>query len=480
MMKADESISLFGDILNPKFFGLLSGTNKVQNFILVNFIDDYFGDSVAAIKKEELTKKLDDFIISHNITSVGDDVADKEAFAFNGIPENKASLFIRDLVDRGWLEEEFDGFTAYDRRSDGFVKIVEALNSLITDETNTQEYSTPIINIYQVLMAHDFTNPVETLEGIDSNRKKIISDLESIDSKIRRFINRAMKDDKQTDQEILDTLVIKYSAQPYYRALTRLLGEANPAKFHTKVNSVINNILDNELDTFVMPYIERKFGNNLSDERYVEAKKESIEIIEGIFLKTKDLFDELGSDVDMISRRNTQYVGSSKSRLMFRLNYEKNISGDIASVLRKMKEKNVKDDIEYSDLFGMAYFEQVDADSLMKPRKMAEKAPSEVEIQVRKLNEKLLERAKKLSEYQNKFSNESIMRFIEERIKEKREVSASEFDISDIDDVIKTMMVPIFLSMKTNKRYEVEKKVPNRFKIFGFDMPDYVIRREIK
>jgi hypothetical protein len=29
--------------------------------------------------------------------------------------ENKAVIFIRDLINRGWLEQEFDGFTAYVR-----------------------------------------------------------------------------------------------------------------------------------------------------------------------------------------------------------------------------------------------------------------------------------------------------------------------------------------------------------------------------
>jgi hypothetical protein len=66
-MKAEDSLNLFGDILNQRFFGLLSGANKVQNLILVNFIDNYFGDSISSHTRDDLTEKLDDFIKSNKI-----------------------------------------------------------------------------------------------------------------------------------------------------------------------------------------------------------------------------------------------------------------------------------------------------------------------------------------------------------------------------------------------------------------------------
>jgi hypothetical protein len=414
------------------------------------------------------------------IINLGDDVSDLNTDAGpipNGF-ENKAVIFIRDLINRGWLEQEFDGFTAYVRRSDGFVKIIGALNNLVSEETKTREYSAPIIDIYQLLMHHDFKDKyVETLQTIEDDRKEIISDLESIDSKIRRFINRAMKNDKQSDQELLDNLLIKYRTQPFYKALTKLIGEANPAKFKNDVDKTIDAILTDELDNFVIPLIERDHGEKYTSIEYDSFKKECTKIVEDTFVNTRELFDRLSEDVKAISNRNTNFVYSSKARLLFRLNHEKNINGEISSVLRLLKKKGAEDDLDYSKAFGMTYFNLVDSYSLMKPRKMSEKAPLEVESVPKKKDEDLIEQARRLSEYQNKYSYESIRLFLENQLGNKDQIYASEFVNRNIDDIIKTMLIPVFFSIKSHSLYSVTKKENDMFESLGFNLTNYIVRR---
>lgn len=480
MNNLTQSLSLFGDVIPANFFGILTGANQSRNFILLWDLDDYFGDSINGVEREAIVQHIDDFISKNGMTNIGEDDLTKTEEAGKTqttyTTRVKASLFVKDMVDRGWLEEEQIGFTSYERRSDAFVAVFGALKELVLGQDNQEEYSTALLNIYQIVSVHNTSAYVEMIESIRSNRDDLVKELKSIDSKIKRFITKALGGPEKGDKELLDTLLIKYRSQPYYRALIHLNLEENPAKFQAGILNGLERLETADLENAITAFVSTKEGS-LTGENYEKAREKYREIILGVLHDTERTIESLGDQVDSISRRNSSYVSSTREILSFRLNHGKNINGLIDSVLRKIKADDQEERFDYSQAFPVPFFHQVDTDSLYRSRKIAAKAPKQVVAPHRKTDPALVEEARRLAEFQSKFTREAVESFVSDNLGEKTSIRASEIKVENIDDALRLLMVPIYGNME-DSIYIVGKPDGTRFSEFAFDMDNYVISRK--
>jgi len=481
MEKLNQSLSLFGDVIPPNFFGILSGTNQARNFVLLWDLDDFFGDSINGVERDEIIQHVDSFISRNNMLDIGEDTttqtggSDKIASSTSRM---RASLFVKDLVDRGWLEEEQIGFTSFERRSDSFVAVFGALKGLVLGQDTQDEYSTALLNIYQIVSVHNANAYVETIESIKKNREDLVAELKSIDSKIKRFINKALGGPEKGDKELLDNLVIKYRSQPYYRALIHLNDKENPYKFRFEVLKGLERYETVDLEDIVTAFVKAKRGD-LSGDDYQKARDEYREYVLEILHDTERTIDNLGEQVDSISRRNGSYISSTKEILNFRLNHGKNINGLIDSVLRQIKTVDSEERFDYSKAFEVPFFHQIDTDSLYRSRKVAAKAPKQISVTKTAADPALIEEAKRLSEYQSKFTREAVEAFVIGAMGDKPSIKASEIKIEGVDDALRLLMVPVYGNTEDSV-YSVAKPSGNRFDGFMFNMDDFVISRKEK
>jgi hypothetical protein len=458
MDKLNPSLSLFGDVIPPNFFGILSGANQSRNFVLLWQLDDLFGDSINGIERESVVQYIFSFISSNkNMLDIGSDSSSKlnENGKDSTSARLRASLFVKDLVDRGWLEEEQIGFTSFERRSDSFVAIFGALKELVLGQDSQEEYSTALLNIYQIVSIHNANAFVETIENIKKNREDLVSQLKSIDSKIKRFINKALGGPEKGDKELLDNLVIKYRSQPYYMALIHINEDENPSKFKFDILKGLERLETVDLEDIVTAFVKAKKGD-ITGDAYNEARVEYRKFVLGILNDTERTISELGDQVDSIYHRNGSYISATKEILNFRLNHGKNINGLIDSVLRKIKVNDQDETFDYTSAFSVPFFHQIDAYSIYRSRKITAKAPKQISVTKSAVNNALFDKAKQLSEYRSKFTREAVERFVLNAMGDEETIRASEIKISGTDDALRLLMVPIYGNIK-NSVYSVGK-----------------------
>lgn len=472
MVKLDQCLTLFGSLIPVNFFGILSGPNQVSNFVLLWEIDDFFGDSINGIEKDTLANHVDSFISSNKTIKIaGNDPEHPDQVASPS--RAKASSFVKDLIDRGWLEEEQSGFKSFERRSDGFVNVFGALKNLVVGQDTQEEYSTSLLSIYNAVCLHETQNFVEIIEGIKKDREDLVKELKSIDSKVKRFIQKALNGKEKNDKELLDTLLDKYQSEPYVRALLHLNLQENPAKFRHDIISGLERFETFDLEDIVTAFVMAKRGN-LEGDAYVKARNEYRVIVLDILHATEETVDGLSSQVESIMKRNASYVTSTRQILTFRLNHGENINGMIDSTLRKIKAKDSRSSFDYTPFFPVPFFHQIDVDSIYKSRKMAAKAPKEVTRTKREINPLLLEEAKRLAEYQSKFTREAVESFVLVSLDGKESIRASEIKVTNDDDALRLLMVPVFGS-QIDSLYSVSRPDETRFNGYLFNMNDFLI-----
>ena len=117
------------DIINPNFFGVLSGRNRVSNFLLITEISNFFGSQITVERKRLVDYIAEQIKIMH-IEDVGDDSGEEEAYELYGVVNQysqKANIFITYLEKRGWLDRDRNqDFIDIVSRTDAFLEIFDS------------------------------------------------------------------------------------------------------------------------------------------------------------------------------------------------------------------------------------------------------------------------------------------------------------------------------------------------------------------
>ena len=205
--------TLLFDIINPNFFGVLSGRNRVSNFLLITEISHFFGSQVTVERKRLIDYIAEQIKVMH-IEDVGDDVGDEETYELYGATNQhnqKANIFITYLEKRGWLDRDRNqDFIDIVSRTDAYLEIFDSLMKLIQEETDAKEQSTALLSLYRNIRDFDYKNATTSVESIEIASKDLEKSILSINSKIKRFVDKAMSDSSLDEREILKRLTIDY------------------------------------------------------------------------------------------------------------------------------------------------------------------------------------------------------------------------------------------------------------------------------
>lgn len=466
-------------ILNPNFFGILSGKNKTTNVLLIFETKRIFSSSLT-IYKDQLVNSLGEFMKIMNIQEI-DEIEDEELYFDDEEEDNergKASRFIKDLINRGWLEiDQDEQLNFIVSRTDGFIKITDALLQLINEDVAPNEYSSAVLNLYQTCKNFDYRNPTSTIETMDKTNKEIENNLLSINSKIKRFINRAMSDKNSSEKEILTKLTVDYQKLPSYIAFHNLLTRNNPDKYIETIFSCLDDLRNpSVIGTLLEDYVIVK-GLDINDvSSYNKARKYFFEVFDNI----EFTMNHIASSLNLISARNTTYVTSSKNRIRFRLNNEYDIKGAINSLLKIVKDYETPNEEDLYSEFNLYSYGQVDNKSLYKPRNLSKIAPKKVPLIVKTTNPTLQEKAKEFLKNKNMYSIEAINEFVRKNTINKSKAYIKEFKVENMEEFIKLMLVPVY-SSSSMSIYSISKPINETIIINGFKMKNYsVIKKEGK
>lgn len=468
--------ALLFDIINPNFFGVLSGRNRVSNFLLITEISHYFGSQVTVERKRLIDYIAEQIKVMH-IEDVGDDISEEETYELYGATNQynqKANIFITYLEKRGWLDRDRNqDFVDIVSRTDAFLEIFDSLMKLIQEETDAKEQSTALLSLYRNLRDFDYKNPTTSVESIEIASKDLEKSILSINSKIKRFVDKAMSDSSLDEREILKRLTIDYQKLSAYVSFHNLYTKNNPNKYSLAITNKIYDLQSDEtMNQVIDDYCKTK-GLNIEDEsERFKAKRYIEQVYEKVLFQT----ETIEQSISAIAARNYSYTSSSVDRINFRLNNERDIKGDINNLLKVIKQSSLED--EFETVFEFYSFDQTDNKSLFTARALSKIAPKETAFIKHEINPEALAKAEELIKQREMYSIQSVNKFVLEQLGERDRLLANELHVDNIEDFIKMMLVPVY-STNSGSSYTVSKLNNQKFDCLKYIVDDYeIIRRK--
>ena len=465
------------DIINPNFFGVLSGRNRVSNFLLITEISSFFGSQIT-VERKRLIDYISEQIKIMHIEDVGDDV-NEESVEFSGVSNQysqKANIFITYLEKRGWLDRDRNqDFVDIVSRTDAFLEIFDSLMKLIQEETDAKEQSTALLSLYRNIRDFDYKNATSSVESIEIASKDLEKSILSINSKIKRFVDKAMSDSSLNEREILKRLTIDYQKLSAYISFHNLYTKNNPNKYST---AIVNKIYDLQGDETMEQVIDdycRTKGLNIEDaaERF-KAKR----YIEQVYESVLSQIETIEASISAIAARNYSYTSSSVDRINFRLNNERDIKGDINNLLKTIKQSSLEDNFETD--FEFYCVDQVDNKSLFTARALSKIAPKETTFVRHEVNPEALAKAKELIRQREMYSIQAVNNFVLTQLGDREKMLANELHIDNIQDFITMMLIPVY-STNSGSSYVVTKLKNQSFDCLKYIVDDYeIIKRKEK
>ena len=83
-----------------------------------------------------------------------------------------------------------------------------AICELLENETNAKEFATPLLKLYRDLKNFDMANATASMQAVETDSKDLERALLSINSRIKRFVSKAMSDVNIGEKEILTRLTV--------------------------------------------------------------------------------------------------------------------------------------------------------------------------------------------------------------------------------------------------------------------------------
>lgn len=489
-----EDISIFS-VINPHFFGLLTGKNKANNFRLLVQTDIFFG-SQFSLDRGKLVDNLSEYIKNSNLDDVGDigESSDHEEgleeYLDDGegdVYQKKASAFVHAVEVRGWLDRDTDkrSFESIVTRTDAFVAVMKALTDLISEEIEAKEEARYIVSLYdQVQKLHQsvfgkhksFDGTYVGFQNIDETSKNLEKELLSVNSRIKRFVAKVMRNTNMGEKDLLKTLTIDYQKLGAYIAFHNLMTKYNPNKFSSDIVSWLQELRNPEIINGLSDdYFKTKSISVPTVSDKDEAKRFFESIIESVIYQMDGIEDAL----ETISSRNQAYVSNSAERIKFRLNNERDVKKDINDILKEIKLDDIPSEEEIGDCFELYCYKQLDNKSSFAPRKISKAVAKTVPFRKREPSLEAKKRAEELIRQQNLYSVDAINKFVSENLGEKSSMQAKDIKVDDEISWIRLMLIPIF-SSNGRAIYEIGPEKESKFECRGYLINNYDIRRKEK
>lgn len=464
------------DIINPNFFGVLAGRNRVSNFLLITEVSSFFGSQITVERRRLIDYIAEQIKIMH-IEDVGDDVNEEYSYELSGLTNQynqKANIFISYLEKRGWLDKDRNpDFVDIVSRTDAFLEIFDSLMKLIQEETDAKEQSTSLLSLYRNIRTFDYKNATSSVESIEIASKELEKSILSINSKIKRFVDKTMSDSSLDEKEILKRLTIDYQKLSAFISFHNLYTKNNPNKYQIEIINKIYSLQEEDtMNQLIDDYCKTK-GLNVEDEsERFKAKR----YIETVFEEVLSQMETIEKSLSAIAGRNYSYTSSSVDRINFRLNNERDIKGDINNLLKSIKQSSLGDEFETD--FDFYSFDQTDNKSLFTARALSKIAPKETPFVKHEVNLEALAKAEELIRQREMYSIQAVNKFVLEQLGERNKMSANELFIDNIENFIKMMLVPVY-STNSGSSYTVKKLKDKTFDCLRYIVDDYeIIKKE--
>ena len=465
------------DIVGEDFFKPLTSLFKYIYVDCLNIIyDSYRTELSYGADRDVLVTKLTYYFES---MGTGDIQFEDETESLKD-SKSKASTFLRKLKDYGWIE--------YDIGNDQKIRVImpnhsvsliQTINSITKQEE--MEYQSEISAIYSLLTNEELLSRpyVQVVKPVYDHTLALFTELKKLNTSIRKYIEDITSD--KTAEEILENF-FNYHEEIGSKAYHRIKTNDNVSRFR---NIILRRLQDMLEDKDRYDLIVQGFMNIEGFSDYDEASDN----VHGMIAETIDRFRSYDEIVDEIDRKNSKYIRNAVERAKFLLLNSNNAEGKISKILQYMAEQFNKDEennltedasediCRIFNIFPQGYLSGESLKAIPISKRITE-VDELSEGFVLSDDERELRRLAIIEKNRNRFSKKNICAYVDEMLKEKQIVKASEIEVSSRRDMIRVIF--IYLYGKEDKTEFIVTNCDDQIEKEGFRFRDFEIKRRIR
>ena len=454
-MKPEQNKNIFHSF-PPSFFNALTGMNRE----LVQL-------SLSALY--EATRNGTSYTMTYDAAcEVIEDILSRHAFDVESENEklnsdhDKALFILRRLRSCGWITDEIgENYERFLHFEDYAVELLHTVKRVSDGET--EEYSGYIYTIYQLLRSVDPLNGDIALERVASNTEDLFRQLASLNTNIKKYIQRLLdQETKENLQALMGMLLKEYQEGIVDRAYYNLTTRDNPEKFREYILTRIALIREDSIlmDSMARQRMERKAAG------YEESYNRILNQLDYV----ESSFSTIGGLMTEIDRKNHKYIVSALARITFLLEAHEDLEGKINRILKALIAGRM-DPASLFQLYRTTYLDEESLYTLKKKRLRVKQSFAEEEA----VDESaLLEFAEVLAREQT-FSRSSVEHHMLELLGDKKEITAGEMAISDAENFTFLVLGYLYGHDEGSALEITDTDVP--VNVNGYRFYDFVIRR---
>lgn len=430
------------EVIPDKFFSLLASPNKEIYadciFIIYRITNEM---SSYGVERELLVEQLVDYLEGLTEVSIFDEqetVSDSRS---------KANFIIRKLEECGWIDlEENSNYIQTINLVDYAVSFIETMDKLMRNEG--LEYQGYVYTIYTLLFSKEKIQPSVMLEQVYENTKKLISGLKTLNSNIKKYIDKITK--IKNAEEILNLQFNDYELNIIDKGYHRLKTSDNVSKFRPKIIEQLEALS-----------IDDNFIKIVSGQLVEMDKAESIEqaynIVRSSLNDTVYAINHIDEIINEIDRKNSQYLSASLTRVKYVLNSSKDVEGQINEILKFITEAYKINDLDLNqdyldeiiNIIGIYPQSLIDEQSLYVSNE-GKRTFNPQTLVAKTLTQK--ERALRIESFKEKnkqrLSKTTINDYVMELLAGKQVMNASQFPIDSFQDFVKIIYIRVYATSK--------------------------------
>lgn len=459
----------FFNLVKDNFFNPLTGQNKVINYKLLNLINNKMSLDNLTVDKDTIVNWIEEYLDDNPV-----DIYDTDNMELVEDNHEKALNRFNYYFKCGWLLQEIDGYKYTYQFDENGINILKAMNESLENENATLEFSGYVYNIYSLLNYNfNYDHSVEIVEQTYKNVEELNRMLKGLSSSIKKYLNKLLNENKDNPKEILEVLFKDYYERVVIKAFTNFRQKDNPSRYKNQIQNRIEELLEeNNLNKMINNYIKVKCNDiNNSDNRELAISffKDKLDII-------YDFFENVEMYLDMLDGKNTKYVNTAESRLMFLLNENTDIEGKINNCLKGLSELDNK--FYETPNFELFVNKNIDENSLSEPIKRKAKMIQDPIIDTPIISEEEIESIKNKLFNNDEYSIKKIDDFVLKLLGSNNKINSKEIKIKEFDDLLKIFLACIYSSDK-NISYNIIFK-SNIYNVLNYRIREFEIERRTK
>ena len=462
-------------IVGDNFFKPLTSYYKSIYLECLRIIyDSYRTELSYGIDRELLILRLTNYFDELSISDIQfDDETDTLSDS-----RTKASAFLRNLLDYGWVEYE----TGLDQRikvvmPSYAISVIRNLEAIIAGKET--EYQSELSAIYSLLMNPDLlSDPYpQVIKPVYDRTTELFTALKQLNTGIKKYIDNLTAD--KSAEEIIANY-FSYAEEIGSKAYHRLYTSDHVSRFRNMILVKLDDVRNNAaiFERVVWGYQKVEGEPDLEKARDMSRK---------CINDVMDYFNSYDEIVKEIEKKHARYLSSTVKRARFLLLNTNNTEGKISTILQYLAEQFNEDEMNnlaedapdeicaLFNIFPQGFISNESIKSVPVSRKIT--AVDEIFNPFELSDEE--KKAIRIAAYEknkNRFSKKNIGEFVDTLLSGKESEMASSLEINSRRDMIRLIFISLY-GQTGKTRYQV---IPGSavIKKQGFTYNDFEIRRK--